>query len=457
MGYRDDSPYRDEPFIDINTPSGKIDMSETGIPLMANGRYLPPYSGMHQFEPGIVREQPMHQMPDGSMMSGESHGEYEDLELTDEEIAEYRKGGYVVEMQDGGANEYDMEIDGIPVKRVYKGNSKDRQNYDLVDKDGNVITSGMGKPNESKLGFEDSMPLPKSLRPSFEPTRQDSAEVYNAGKAAMDFRNKSIDMVTMYPGSKVEGEYNKMFDAYSKAGNSNFGYSPDFKMLESYEDYKPSELPKKRPYVKPMEHVAPRGLTASLPEPTPSAVSGTGATLPLQPTIIGYTQKWNPELKKWEQEPQYQVIGDKDANRRQDGGALDLGAGPLKEQNPFLIPEYNQPMNGNIILPDVNRPQLEGTNATEYKIGVGFDDGNVTIPTVVGGQYIGNEGAIDRYKATGERFKEMPNPNSYSNFYDTVEPLGLMKKQQGGAYEEMELSDQEIAQMRAQGYRIDEL
>ena len=59
MGYRDDSPYRSAPKLDIHTPTGQIDMSATGLPLMANGRYLPPYSGMHQFEPGIVTEIPV--------------------------------------------------------------------------------------------------------------------------------------------------------------------------------------------------------------------------------------------------------------------------------------------------------------------------------------------------------------------------------------------------------------
>lgn len=65
MGYRDDSPFNDRPYIDIHTPSGMIDMSNTGIPLMANGMYLPPYSGMHQFEPGIVREQKIPMAQDG--------------------------------------------------------------------------------------------------------------------------------------------------------------------------------------------------------------------------------------------------------------------------------------------------------------------------------------------------------------------------------------------------------
>ena len=56
MGYRDDSPYRNSPSLDIHTPTGQIDMSETGVPILANGRVLPPYSGTHQFKPGVVKE-----------------------------------------------------------------------------------------------------------------------------------------------------------------------------------------------------------------------------------------------------------------------------------------------------------------------------------------------------------------------------------------------------------------
>ena len=59
MGYKDNSPYRDRSYIDIITPNGKIDMSETGIPLLANGRYLPAYSGTHQFYSNVVREVPI--------------------------------------------------------------------------------------------------------------------------------------------------------------------------------------------------------------------------------------------------------------------------------------------------------------------------------------------------------------------------------------------------------------
>jgi len=61
LGYRDDSPYRDRSYIDIHTPDGSIDMSQTGIPLWANGRILPPYSGIHQFDTNVVREIPLAQ------------------------------------------------------------------------------------------------------------------------------------------------------------------------------------------------------------------------------------------------------------------------------------------------------------------------------------------------------------------------------------------------------------
>jgi len=64
-GYRDDSPVKyDEngqvrKSITINTPNGMIDMSNVGMPLLANGRVLPPYSGLHQFDTNVVRETPI--------------------------------------------------------------------------------------------------------------------------------------------------------------------------------------------------------------------------------------------------------------------------------------------------------------------------------------------------------------------------------------------------------------
>ena len=60
LGYSDYSPFRNEPFIDIKTPTGMIDMSNTGTPLFANGRFLPPYSGLHNMGTTNVREIPAH-------------------------------------------------------------------------------------------------------------------------------------------------------------------------------------------------------------------------------------------------------------------------------------------------------------------------------------------------------------------------------------------------------------
>jgi LysM repeat protein len=61
LGYSDGSPYRNAPYLDMDTPSGRIDMSNTGIDIMANNRLLPAYSGMHQFDTDVVRERPAYQ------------------------------------------------------------------------------------------------------------------------------------------------------------------------------------------------------------------------------------------------------------------------------------------------------------------------------------------------------------------------------------------------------------
>lgn len=59
MGYRDDSPYRNLPSMMINTPNGVIDMSAVGVPILANGLLLPPYSGQYQFDTNQVLEEKM--------------------------------------------------------------------------------------------------------------------------------------------------------------------------------------------------------------------------------------------------------------------------------------------------------------------------------------------------------------------------------------------------------------
>ncbi len=63
-GYKDDSPYKDRPYLDIHTPDGIIDMTGVSIPLLANNVILGPNSGLHKFDTTMVREIPMAQ--DGS-------------------------------------------------------------------------------------------------------------------------------------------------------------------------------------------------------------------------------------------------------------------------------------------------------------------------------------------------------------------------------------------------------
>ena len=64
LGYSLGSPYRGLPFIDITTPQGLIDMSNTDIPLLAvdefgDSRMLEPFSGLHKFRGNTVREIPL--------------------------------------------------------------------------------------------------------------------------------------------------------------------------------------------------------------------------------------------------------------------------------------------------------------------------------------------------------------------------------------------------------------
>jgi hypothetical protein len=126
--------------------------------------------------------------------------------------------------------------------------------------------------------------------------------------------------------------------------------------------------------------------------------------------------------------------------RMQEGGDMPFDL-PLKEQNVYLVPEYNQPTNHETgeILPDPQRPNLGmDTGATEYKYTYGSDEGDIDVPSVVSGQYIGDQ-ALDRYMLTGERFKTMNDPGSYSKFYDQIGQLGLMQEKNGGSVRKVKI------------------
>lgn len=111
----------------------------------------------------------------------------------------------------------------------------------------------------------------------------------------------------------------------------------------------------------------------------------------------------------------------------QEGGEMPFGL-PLRSANPGSPWAYESPQANGYLLPDPNRPELLNTGATEYKM----EADGVTIPTVVNGQYMEPDQAYQRYMLTGEKFKPMIDPHSYSAFYNTVGPLGLMKQKKGG-------------------------
>ncbi len=114
--------------------------------------------------------------------------------------------------------------------------------------------------------------------------------------------------------------------------------------------------------------------------------------------------------------------------RYQNGGGIPPDHMLIKRQTSGMVPyAYEPPVTDKgILLPDPNRPELLNTGATEYKIDVGFDDGDVVIPSVVGGQLLSDDAAIDRHIETGYKYPK-DTTHEYSSFYDMIGKLGLMK------------------------------
>lgn len=150
---------------------------------------------------------------------------------------------------------------------------------------------------------------------------------------------------------------------------------------------------------------------------------------------------WEIKLKRSGVEEQLK------ANKYQDGGNMPFDL-PLKSSNPGSPWAYESPQANGYLLPDVNRPELLNTGATEYKMGV--DD--VTIPTVVDGNYMAPDQAYQRYLLTGENFKPMVDPRSYSEFYNTAANLGLMKQADGGGVFNNNINQKHNLKTSAEGY-----
>ena len=83
LGYKDISPYKDSPYLDIHSPSGAITMKGVSTPLLAitdQGERRMMYPGEeHQFNSKLIREIPMRRyyqgggemMPEQQMPQGQ--------------------------------------------------------------------------------------------------------------------------------------------------------------------------------------------------------------------------------------------------------------------------------------------------------------------------------------------------------------------------------------------------
>ena len=129
-------------------------------------------------------------------------------------------------------------------------------------------------------------------------------------------------------------------------------------------------------------------------------------------------------------ERDYESVKDRYRNLyfKQDGGVLPPDYELFREHPGGAPYAYDAPQVNGVLLPDPNRPNMPGTNATEYKV----EWDGITMPSIVNGTNLGPQGALDRYLLTGEHYPETVDPGSYSKFYDTVYPLGLMKYGKGG-------------------------
>jgi hypothetical protein len=168
LGYQKGSPYRGRPYLDINTPNGLIDMSNTDIPLMAKDetgytKMLMPYSGMHKFRGNVVRETPMKKggltqkqyMTERGLQDGHNHGDFDNISpnqareilhkkkvngkpLTPEQyrLFGYLSKGNTLKYQDGGSTGnrlYDFLFDDDDNDSEPQGKKDDRPTAPSTD------------------------------------------------------------------------------------------------------------------------------------------------------------------------------------------------------------------------------------------------------------------------------------------------------------------------------------
>lgn len=148
MGYRYDSPFRNDPFIDIFSPEGKIDMSKTKKDLMGIDEFgnIQHMKGgrkqMYSFKGQQIREIPLDQFVKGGLTSSKAKEMLMDGTANKKKLTKKQKRyfqaiahGWKPDMQQGGStNEllsYLFEEDEAPVQQEQQPQQQDSEDIDL--------------------------------------------------------------------------------------------------------------------------------------------------------------------------------------------------------------------------------------------------------------------------------------------------------------------------------------
>lgn len=291
-------------------------------------------------------------------------------------------------------------------KDGYKDDSPDKNNPYNIIPSSNITMKGVSQP----LYGIDELGNDQIMEPGGEYTFPGNY-VMEIPMMQTGGESWEIDGIKVKLGNRVEDYHGKpQFEVVDDQGNvityqigdGTETLSPGIGSKPKGEGPDVPPLPK-RPKPKPMAKVEPRGIERHKTMPTLAKFTGKGVKKLPDPTIIGYTQKWDSDNKKWIQEPEYQTIAEADANRYKQKGGIHID------------------------------PSKKGTfSAQATKMGMSTQAAASKILNAPEGKY----SPAMRKKA-----------NFAKNF----------AKQEGGEYQDMELTDEQIAAYRAQGYRVDEL
>ena len=229
MGYRDDSPYNQNAYNDIHTPNGMIDMSQTGIPLFANGQYLPEYSGMHYLGSPIVREIPANHFPIARYGGSSDMYPFGGIHTkTDTHMA---TGGWLDNYQDGG------KIDMSKVKMNYfpKSNVEAQSRLDEEKAWENAYYKQQDKDYQNEINAAVKKGIPRKQaevvikKYKSEPQEQNTVVAHTPQSKiskALEVATNPVLAMKNYKGHRLPDNFssNAEEDLFSPSSVSNLGY-----------------------------------------------------------------------------------------------------------------------------------------------------------------------------------------------------------------------------------------